>query len=280
MIPPSTLLRRIAYLLGLPMLFIYAVYLFFPSQRIEYEIMRLLEGQQLSISPGLHKTFKPGLLWDKPVLSSDRGALFRCEWLRLQPRFLSLLKGAVTLNIAADLGGGKLDADYGVTGQQALRIHANGIELGEIPFFKTVLGARAGGSLWSEGRFTRGKSGLSGELKLEAKKLELSGVRLGSFPLPDVSNLHSRGMVRVTENRARLESFTLEGDGIYMRLSGDFPAGTAAAQTPLNLMLEIMPKPEFLDSQKLVFLVLAKFMASPGVYRVPIRGTLLKPEIL
>jgi hypothetical protein len=41
-----------------------------------------------------------------------------------------------------------------------------------------------------------------------------------------------------------------------------------------------MPKPEFIDKQKLVFLLLAKFMASPGVYRVPIRGTLLKPEIL
>jgi hypothetical protein len=65
-----------------------------------------------------------------------------------------------------------------------------------------------------------------------------------------------------------------------MRLSGDLPMAASAATAPLNLVLEIMPKPEFLDSQKLVFMLLARFMASPGVYRVPIRGTLLKPEIL
>jgi hypothetical protein len=53
-----------------------------------------------------------------------------------------------------------------------------------------------------------------------------------------------------------------------------------AATAPLNLVLEIMPKPEFLESQKLVFMLLARFMVSPGVYLVPIRGTLLKPEIL
>jgi hypothetical protein len=45
-------------------------------------------------------------------------------------------------------------------------------------------------------------------------------------------------------------------------------------------VLEIMPKPDFLEKQKLVFLLLAKFTASPGVYRVPIKGTLLKPEIV
>jgi hypothetical protein len=46
------------------------------------------------------------------------------------------------------------------------------------------------------------------------------------------------------------------------------------------MILEIMPKPEFLEKQKLVFMLLARFMTSPGVYTVPIRGTLLKPVIL
>jgi type II secretion system protein N len=108
----------------------------------------------------------------------------------------------------------------------------------------------------------------------------LSGVKLGAFPLPDASNLRTQGMVRVTNGAVRLESLTLEGEGIYMRLSGDLPSGANATSTPLNLELEIMPKPEFLEKQKLVFMLLAKFAVSPGVYRLPIRGTLLKPEIL
>jgi type II secretion system protein N len=103
---------------------------------------------------------------------------------------------------------------------------------------------------------------------------------MGAFALPDAANLNSKGMIRITDGKARLESLTLQGEGLYMRLSGFLPMGANAASAPLDLVLEIMPKPEFLEKQKLVFLLLAKFMVSPGVYRVPIRGTLLKPEIL
>jgi len=92
--------------------------------------------------------------------------------------------------------------------------------------------------------------------------------------------MKTQGMIRVSDGKARLESFTLAGDGIYMRLSGDLPFGANAAVTPLNMSLEIMPKPEFLEKQKLVFMLLARFMTSPGVYTVPIRGTLLKPAII
>jgi type II secretion system protein N len=177
----------------------------------------------------------------------------------------------------AAIGDGHLDIDYGISGRDALSLSTEGIGLGALPFFQTVLAARAGGALHGSGRVTRGTKGLNGEFRLEVRQLELSGVKLGSFPLPDVSKLTAQGMVRLTDGTARLESFTLQGEGIYMRLSGELPM---AANAPLNLVLEIMPKPEFLESQKLVFLLLVKFMTSPGVYRVPVRGTLLKPEII
>ena len=167
-----------------------------------------------------------------------------------------------------------------ISGRQTVLVAADKLALGEMPFFKTVLGARVGGSLWSEGLVTRGAGGWSGELKLEISQMEFSGIRMGAFPLPDAANLNSKGMVRITDGRARLESLNLQGEGVFMRLSGDLPLGVNAEAAPLDLVLEIMPKPDFLEKQKLVFLLLAKFMASPGVYRVPIKGTLLKPEIL
>ena len=255
-------------------------YLLFPMGRVNAVINQQLAAQGLTLTPGAHKTILPGLAWNDLLLSSDRGALLRCERLKLQLGLLSLLKGRVTVAAAASIGSGRLDLEYGVTGKKALVLHADGISLAAVPFFKTVLGAKAGGSLWSEGSVTRGPQGLNGELKLEIRQLEFSGVKLGAFPLPDAANLRSQGMVRVTNGNARLESFTLQGEGIYMRLSGDIPSGANAANAPLNLVLEIMPKPEFLEKQKLVFMLLARFAASPGVYRLPIRGTLLKPEIL
>lgn len=255
-------------------------YLLFPMGRVNAVINQQLAAQGLTLTPGAHKTILPGLAWNDLLLSSDRGALLRCERLKLQLGLLSLLKGRMTVAAAASIGSGRLDLEYGVTGKKALELHADGISLAAVPFFKTVLGAKAGGSLWSEGSVTRGPQGLNGELKLEIRQLEFSGVKLGTFPLPDAANLCSQGMVRVTNGNARLESFTLQGEGIYMRLSGDIPSGVNAANAPLNLVLEIMPKPEFLEKQKLVFMLLARFAASPGVYRLPIRGTLLKPEIL
>jgi hypothetical protein len=65
-----------------------------------------------------------------------------------------------------------------------------------------------------------------------------------------------------------------------MRLSGEIPSGADAAATPLSMRLEIMPKPDFLEKQKLVFMLLARFMTAPGIYTVPIKGTLLKPVII
>lgn len=278
--PRQRLLRGAGLFAAGACLFLALTYLLFPTGRINAIIAQVLAGQGLSLTPGARKTLLPGLSWNKPQLSSEQGALVRCDRLKVRLELLPLLTGRIVLDAAAAIGPGRLDLEYGITGAKALDLKAAGIGLSDIPFFKTVLGASAGGILWSEGAVRRSAKGLNGELKLEVKQLEFSGVKLGAFPLPDVHDLSSQGMLRVTNGRLRLESFTLQGEGIYMRLSGAIPTGANAAIQPLDLTLEIMPKPEFLEKQKLVFMLLTKFMASPGVYRVPIRGTLLKPVVL
>jgi type II secretion system protein N len=261
-------------------LFLIFLYLFFPVSRVNVLLNKTLSTQGLSMSPGAHKTVLPGLAWDESVLATERGALLRFNHLGIRPQLTRLLAGRLMLQARASLASGTLFVDYGLTGNQALTLAADQIRLDEVPLFQTVLAGKAAGILRSNGSIRRSAKGLDGEIQLEVKQLELSGVKLGGFALPDVSRLASQGMIRVTAGQARLESFTIQGNGIHMRLSGDLPMGAQAATAPLNMMLEIMPKPEFLDSQKLVFLLLAKFMTSPGVYRIPVRGTLLKPEII
>lgn len=276
----SLLARRAALLAAVPVLFLLFSYLLFPTGRIDAALAQILSRQGLSLAPAVHKTLFPGLAWDDLLLSSEQGPLLSCRRLQVRALLLPLLAGRAVVSGGATIGKGHLDVRYALNGKAALDLAADGISLAEIPFFKSVLGANAAGTLWSQGKLQRGAKGLSGDLKLEVKKLEYTGVKLGAFPLPDAVNLKTQGMVRVSDGKARLESFTLEGDGIYMRLSGDIPSGANAGVTPLNMSLEIMPKPEFLEKQKLVFMLLAKFMTSPGVYTVPIRGTLLKPQIL
>ena len=274
------LARRAGIAVAILMLFLMFSYLLFPASRIDAVIAQVLSGQGLTISPAVHKTLLPGLAWDNMLLSSDQGPLLQCERLQVRALLLPLLAGRAAFSGKAAIGKGRLDIRYALNGKAALDLEADGIALADIPFFKSVLGAKAAGNLWSRGTLQRSAKGLNGDLKLEIKQLEYSGVKLGAFPLPDAANLKTQGIVRVSDGKSRLESFTLEGDGIYMRISGDIPSGANAGVTPLNMSLEIMPKPEFLEKQKLVFMLLAKFMTSPGVYTVPIRGTLLKPVIL
>lgn len=261
-------------------LFLLFSYLLLPTERIDTAITRALSQQGLTLSPAVHKTLLPGLAWDEMLLSSEQGPLLSCRRLQVRALLLPLFVGRAVLSGGATIGKGKLDVKYALNGKEALELYSEGISLADIPMINSVLGAKAAGNLWAKGALQRGPKGLSGDLRLEIKQLEFSGVRIGAFPLPDAAGLKTQGMIRVREGKARLESFTIEGDGIYMRLSGDIPSGANAAVTPLDMSLEIMPKPEFLEKQKLVFMLLARFMASPGVYKVPIRGTLLKPQIM
>lgn len=261
-------------------IFLLCSYLFFPTARIDAVLAQALSQQGITLAPAVHKTILPGIAWDNLRVSSAQGLLLQCQRLQIRPLLLPLFTGKIVVASEATIGEGTLGVRYALNGADALNLAADRISLSDIPFFKSILGAKASGSFWSQGHLQRGAKGVSGDVKLEIKKLEFSGVKLGDFPLPDAANLKTQGILRVTDGKARLESFTIEGDGIYMRLSGALPSGANAATAPLNMSMEIMPKPEFLEKQKLVFMLLAKFMTSPGVYTVPIRGTLLKPEIL
>jgi type II secretion system protein N len=276
----APLIRGAAITAAVLVLFVSFSYLFFPGAKIDAILGEALSRQGLTLTPAVHKTFLPGLAWDNALLSSEQGPLLSCRYLQVRALLLPLLTGKAVIAGEVAIGPGHLEVKYALNGKAALDLAADGIALADIPFFKSVLGAKTAGTLWSKGSLQRGVKGVSGDLKLEIKQLEFSGVKLGAFPLPDANNLKTQGMVRVTDGRARLESFTLEGDGVYMRLSGDIPSGSDAAVTPLSMSLQIMPKPDFLEKQKLVFLLLAKFMTSPGIYTVPIRGTLLKPSIM
>lgn len=262
-------------------LFVCCVYLFLPTGRINGAIDRILSDGGFRLTPAAHKTLLPGLAWKSPQLSSGQGPLIGFARLEIRPLLSRLLAGRVAVGAeAVQEAGGRLSLEYSRGGSNRVLLGAEQLQLKDIPFFKTVLGGAVSGTLRGEGFAETGKQGWNGEFRVEMSALEYSGVKMGGIALPDAAGLQSKGMVRIADGRARLESFTLQGEGVYMRLSGDLPAGGNPAAAPLNLTLEIMPKPDFLERQKLVFLLLAKFMASPGVYRIPITGTILNPHII
>jgi type II secretion system protein N len=225
------------------------------------------------------KAFPIGISIDKLEIADSRGALFNADQLTARLKILPLLLGRVEIACRATIGDGVIEGEFSPLAGGNQQLIITGMKLETLPLLLTITGSEVHGELRATG-FYRGKqSDAKGELQLEVKNLDLRGVKVGGLPLPDATYETVQGMFRIAAGKAVIQSLTLQGDGIYARLSGDIPVGAATDSPTLNLTLELMPKPDFLERQKFVFMLLAKHLTTPGHYQIPIRGTLAKPEI-
>ncbi len=225
------------------------------------------------------KTLPLGIEARGVEIGDERGPLLRADEAVVRLRLLPLFLGKVNVGFRAEIGKGTVKGDYSTSSGGEAHIEINHLRLEDIPFFPTATGAAIKGDLQAEGHFKGKGRTSSGDGRLEAKGMELSGVKIGEMPLPDASYDTVRGALKIVDGKAIMESFSLQGTGLYVRIKGDFPFITPISAAPLNLTLELMPKPDFMEKQKFVFLLLAKYVTSPGAYRIPISGTLAKPAI-
>lgn len=277
--------HRALYLaLGIPcalLIFIYLTILLIPNDVIKGALVRAAANSGFVLDcTGFGKAFPLGVKARALELSSDQGALLQVRDARVALKFLPLLAGRVRVDCTGRIGGGEVAADIALGKAPGWELQARGVRLEDIPFFATVAGARVKGELRVNGSLASAKGQQpSGDLQLEIRSAELAGAKIGAMPLPDATYRDVQGALRIEKGRALLKSFTLNGDGIYVRLKGDMPISSPIGNSPLNLTLEMMPKPEFLERQKFVFLLLTKYQTSPGAYSVPIHGTLAHPAI-
>jgi type II secretion system protein N len=276
--------RRALYLaLGIPgalVFFLLLTLLFTPNDAIKGVLVRAAynAGYTLELT-GFGKSFPLGFRADQLQLSSVKGPLIKLREARVALKLLPLATGKLRLGYRAMIGTGELEGDLDLGKAQGWSLTCRGVRLEDIPFFATVAEARVAGELRMNGRMAAARGVANGEIQLEVRAAELAGVKIGALPLPDAAYREVRGALSVEKGRAVLKSFTLNGDGIYVRLKGDSTLARPLGNSPLNLTLEMMPKPEFMERQKFVFLLLTRYLSSPGAYSIPIRGTLAHPAI-
>jgi type II secretion system protein N len=225
------------------------------------------------------KAFPLGIQAVESELASAQGPLLKLDKVRLTLRIFPLFLGRVVIDYRGSIGAGSIEGDCTLTGNSAGTLDIRGVRLEDIPFFATVAGAQAKGELRASGSFRQQRNVPTGALQLAVRGAELRGLKISGAPLPDATYKTVQGMLRLADGRANLESFTLDGEGLYVRLKGDMPLVQPVTNAPLNLTLEMMPKPDFLEKQKFVFLLMLKYLTSPGHYQIPIRGTLAKPAL-
>jgi len=275
--------ERLAVAAGIPvalLLFCLLTLWFVPNRTLAGVLERVAENAGYTLTcPKLSKSFPLGVKAPSAVISSDKGELLRLKDAKVALEILPLFAGKVRFGYQARIGLGTVEGEFSLGKAQRVSMDARGVRLEDVPFFATVAGARVKGELKGKGSFVQQATGPSGELQLQVQGADLYGVKIGETPLPDAAYRDVRGALVVDRGRAILKSFTLDGDGIYVRLKGDAAMVQPLGNSPLNLTLEMMPKPAFLERQKFVFLLLMKYQTSPGVYSIPVHGTLAHPSI-
>jgi type II secretion system protein N len=264
---------------GAILLFPLLIVLFVPVGEIKGVLVRGLEQKGYVLrAQEFRKSLPFGLSARNVLIADERGPLMKLDEASARIRFFPLFIGRLSFDFQAKIRGGEVQAGYQPR-NGSFSIHGTSVRLEDIPYFPTATGANVKGGLFVDGSFKGKGSQMRGALKVDVRGAELSAIKIGEMPLPDASYSSIRGMFRVAGGKGTLESLTFQGDGIYSRLSGTVPVSGPLASAPLDLTLELMPKPDFLERQKFVFLLLAKYQSSPGSYRIPVKGVLLKPAI-
>lgn len=249
-----------------------------PSREVEGVVERLLAREGYTFhAEKFGKAFPLGISARGVTIGTDRGAVLRLDRVTARPALLPLLTGKVTVVGNAAIGAGRINFAYPLRSGGKGSIEAREVRLEDIPFFRTTAGADVKGMLTVDASFAETGRQALGELRMEVKDAGVRGVKIGGIPLPDADYDSIRGMVHTASGRAALDSFSLQGKEIYIRLKGNIPLATPLGASRLNLTLELMPQPAFMDRQKLVFALLGKYMVTPGHYQLPVRGTLAKP---
>ncbi|HEX2770138.1 MAG TPA: type II secretion system protein GspN [Geobacteraceae bacterium] len=275
--------RWLAIAAGIPaalLLFAIFIIIFTPAATLKGIVDRALKGAGYTFRAAeFGKALPLGVKARNLELADERGVLFRADDAVVRLRLLPLLAGKVSISYRAGVGKGYVRGVFSPLPGGEVQVEISHLRLEDIPFFLTATGTRVKGDLRGEGNFRGSGNSVRGEAKLEVKGADLAGVKIGGLSLPDASYDTVRGALKVGNGKAVLESATLQGEGLYVRLKGDLSVTTPLGDAPLNLTLELMPKPDFLERQKFVFLLLTKYLISPGNYRIPIQGVLAKPTI-
>ncbi|BDV44777.1 type II secretion system protein GspN [Geotalea uraniireducens] len=274
------LVRGGAVVAALFLTVIFTVFLI-PARQIEGIVAQLCQRNGYTFSATrFGKTLPLGIAARGVTIGTEQGPVVHLDRAAARLALLPLLAGKVKIVFDGNIGAGRIDGELSPRGNGAASLTLTGIPLADVPFFKTVADADLKGELRADAELKGLGPRATGRLRLEVRGAEIRGVKISGMPLPDASYDTVRGMIRFGSGRATIDSFTLQGADVYLRLKGEVMLASPPGNSPLNLSLELMPQPAFLDRQKLIFLLMAKYLVTPGDYRIPVRGTLGKPLLL
>jgi len=177
--------------------------------------------------------------------------------LDITPDMLSFLKLSPRFNFSGQVGQGRMrGAAAREHGGVTAMVHGEQIDVGSLPIL-----AQAG--IYGEGRLAfdfRWKES-RGEFVFSADEARLSGVFAGNSAIPMNFFKSVKGLLTLG-NTITVNSLTLEGSGVYVRIKGEIREGS------LDGRAEVMVDASFPQYPMLKSL-LERYTVSPGYYIIP-----------
>lgn len=193
---------------------------------------------------------------DKTLLSIDDLSA------RIDLLSLPLMKAVMLFQ--GSLGSGKLKGEA-ILKRKHYEINTNvdRAEIDRLGFFKYT-GIKGKGILKAD---LHVEDGL-GEIKFSIDDAELEALSYSGFKFSLNMFRSAKGIVCFKRNTVEIESFSLEGKGIYARAKGTVRGGK------LDIKLELMPEEALLpEKASIVLSLIQRYKVSPGYYVIPVKGS-------
>jgi type II secretion system protein N len=251
-----------------------------PDTTIQQAVSQQLASHGIAMQAGTCTTGFPFRIIARNVTlrdAVDQKPLLVIDQLSIRLRLLPLVLGKATCTATGQIGAGLLSAT--VTIYPALRgeLHLSGLPLDALPVLTSTLTGTVKGTALLEMRFTQQQGITVGEARLRIADLQLAQARLAALALPDLTIPETRGLLKLQGDTITVSSLALQGDGIYLRLTGTLPLNPSA---PLSLALELLPTTELFERNRSLFLLMTPYQTAPGAFKLPIGGSLSSPQLL
>ncbi|MBA4372458.1 MAG: type II secretion system protein GspN [Thermodesulfovibrio sp.] len=212
---------------------------------------------------GFRKSLFFGFNAEKISVKKSERLLIAVDSFSGQIDFFSLIKLKPMFNFSGNIGSGRLQGSAELLRKsREVSVSITEVDIAAIPFFE-LAGLRGGGRISGNMVLQNNR----GEIRFDLKEMKIPSGTFGNIAVPLHFFESAQGAMEISGSKAKVNSFTMEGPGVYARIRGDI------TDSRLALTLEMMPEKTFADRNPLL-LLLEKYKVSPGMYLIPLTNRL------
>lgn len=273
------------------LLFLITFFFVFPNSLIESWLESELNertGLVFSIE-GFQKVFPLGFEMKKVkvIYAGDENPIFYINNMRVRFLPYSLFLGNIRINVYGDVGDGHISEDVIIKiGGITLNTAAENVGLKDIPYLNSI--GFYSGVVNGHGQATisngisqgisQGKC-IGGFIKADGKDIDISRLRIQGLIMP-FEVIENMGVTaKMEECKLKLNGLWLEGKEFSARLQGIINVSSPFKSSPIDLTLEITPKPQLIKNDTLLFLI-KNYRKSINFYSIPLKGTIGNPVFI